>query len=247
MTEEESGWEPTRPDSLFRLPVWPSATASTREPSFAPGNHGAAPDPLPGSLQRTRGPALARLASPAAPSHDRPWPPADRAPPADPTRAPRRIAQLVQLGINQQYISFNSLTMESDKYICVREEVNGQVQVVIIDMTNPADIQRRPISADSAIMNPVSKVIALKGACMAARGRSRAARLARCRPPAPRALARSRPAPDRVPMPPAPDPRPALDPSRRRPRALPPARSPPASPPSISVQRKTTCRSSTSR
>lgn len=53
--------------------------------------------------------------------------------------------------------------MESDKFICVREEVNGQVQVVIIDMTNPADIQRRPISADSAIMNPVSKVIALKG------------------------------------------------------------------------------------
>lgn len=70
----------------------------------------------------------------------------------------------MQLGINQQYVSFNSLTMESDKFICVREEVNGQVQVVIIDMNNPADIQRRPISADSAIMNPVSKVIALKGA-----------------------------------------------------------------------------------
>lgn len=165
--------------------------------------------------------ALARRASPAAPSHDRPWPPADHALPAHPTRAPRRIAQLVQLGINQQYISFNSLTMESDKYICVREEVNGQVQVVIIDMTNPADIQRRPISADSAIMNPVSKVIALKGACMAARplGRRAHRSMLPSRP--------ARPAPDRVPVPPVPDPRPALDTSRRRPRALPPARSPP--------------------
>eukprot|EP00967_Tisochrysis_lutea_P112921 scaffold178837_cov31-Tisochrysis_lutea.AAC.2 len=52
--------------------------------------------------------------------------------------------------------------MESEKYICVREEVNGQVQVVIIDMANPTEPQRRPITAESAIMNPVSKVIALK-------------------------------------------------------------------------------------
>ena len=52
--------------------------------------------------------------------------------------------------------------MESEKYICVREEVNGQVQVVIIDMATPNEPQRRPITAESAIMNPVSKVIALK-------------------------------------------------------------------------------------
>jgi clathrin heavy chain len=70
--------------------------------------------------------------------------------------------QLTNVGINQQYISFSSLTMESEKYICVREEVSGQVQVVIIDMANPTEPQRRPITAESAIMNPVSKVIALK-------------------------------------------------------------------------------------
>ena len=52
--------------------------------------------------------------------------------------------------------------MESEKYICVREEVNGQVQVVIIDMATPTEPQRKPISAESAIMNPVSKVIALQ-------------------------------------------------------------------------------------
>ena len=53
--------------------------------------------------------------------------------------------------------------MESDKFICVREKVNDTAQVVIIDMNDTANPTRRPISADSAIMNPASKVIALKG------------------------------------------------------------------------------------
>lgn len=73
-----------------------------------------------------------------------------------------QLVQLTNVGINPQFISFASLTMESEKYICVREEVNGQVQVVIIDMATPTEPQRRPITAESAIMNPVSKVIALK-------------------------------------------------------------------------------------
>ena len=53
--------------------------------------------------------------------------------------------------------------MESDKYICVREKVADTAQVVIIDMADTQNPIRRPISADSAIMNPASKVIALKG------------------------------------------------------------------------------------
>ena len=73
-----------------------------------------------------------------------------------------QLVQLTNVGINPQFISFNSLTMESEKYICIREEVNGQVQVVIIDMATPTEPERRPITAESAIMNPVSKVIALK-------------------------------------------------------------------------------------
>lgn len=76
--------------------------------------------------------------------------------------ASSQLVQLTNVGINPQFISFASLTMESEKYICVREEVNGQVQVVIIDMATPTEPQRRPITAESAIMNPVSKVIALK-------------------------------------------------------------------------------------
>jgi clathrin heavy chain len=53
--------------------------------------------------------------------------------------------------------------MESDKFICIREKVGEVNQVVIIDMAEPTSPIRRPISADSAIMNPASKVIALKG------------------------------------------------------------------------------------
>ncbi|XP_054155436.1 clathrin heavy chain 1-like isoform X1 [Oppia nitens] len=72
--------------------------------------------------------------------------------------------QLTAIGINAANISFNTLTMESDKYICVREKVGDSAQVVIIDMANSSSPIRRPISADSAIMNPLTKVIALKAA-----------------------------------------------------------------------------------
>ena len=53
--------------------------------------------------------------------------------------------------------------MESDKFICVREKVNDTAFVIIIDMADPMNPIKRPITADSAIMNPASKVIALKG------------------------------------------------------------------------------------
>ncbi len=53
--------------------------------------------------------------------------------------------------------------MESDKFICVREKVGETAQVVIIDLADSGNPIRRPITADSAIMNPASKVIALKG------------------------------------------------------------------------------------
>ncbi|ESO91636.1 hypothetical protein LOTGIDRAFT_233411 [Lottia gigantea] len=70
--------------------------------------------------------------------------------------------QLQNVGINAATIGFSTLTMESDKFICVREKVGETAQVVIIDMNDTANPIRRPISADSAIMNPTSKVIALK-------------------------------------------------------------------------------------
>ena len=73
------------------------------------------------------------------------------------------VFQLQSVGINAANIGFSTLTMESDKFICVREKVGEAAQVVIIDMNDPTNPIRRQISADSAIMNPTSKVIALKG------------------------------------------------------------------------------------
>ncbi|KAG6551189.1 hypothetical protein Mapa_007425 [Marchantia paleacea] len=68
---------------------------------------------------------------------------------------------LTSLGINQNFITFTHVTMESDKYICVRE-TSPQNSVVIIDIAMPLQPLRRPITADSALMNPNSKVLALK-------------------------------------------------------------------------------------
>uniref|UniRef100_A0A8C2L1L6 Clathrin heavy chain n=1 Tax=Cyprinus carpio TaxID=7962 RepID=A0A8C2L1L6_CYPCA len=72
--------------------------------------------------------------------------------------------QLQTLGVSPASISFSCLTMESDRFICIREKVGEQNQVVIVDLSDPSNPIRRPITADSAIMNPASKVIALKAA-----------------------------------------------------------------------------------
>lgn len=77
--------------------------------------------------------------------------------------------QLPNLGVSQQFISFTNVTMESDKFICVRE-TGPQNSVVIIDVANPLSPLKRPITADSALMNPVSKVIALKATVAGATG-----------------------------------------------------------------------------
>jgi clathrin heavy chain len=70
--------------------------------------------------------------------------------------------------VNAAAIGFTTLTMESERFICVKEVVNGQSQVVIIDLTTN-EVNRRPISADSVIMHPKVKVMALKGTRMSKR------------------------------------------------------------------------------
>ena len=57
-----------------------------------------------------------------------------------------------------------TLTLESDHFICVREKTpNDQNQVIIIDLADANNVLRRPITADSAIMHPKQKILALKG------------------------------------------------------------------------------------
>ncbi len=72
------------------------------------------------------------------------------------------IVNLPALGISQDFIKFGSTSMESDKFITVCETTNGQQSVVICDLQKGNAINRRPIQAEAAIMNPVSQVIALR-------------------------------------------------------------------------------------
>ena len=55
-------------------------------------------------------------------------------------------------------------TLESDRYICVRQKPSddAQPEVLIIDLKNNNNVIRRPIKADSAIMHWNREVIALK-------------------------------------------------------------------------------------
>ncbi|KAF5947374.1 hypothetical protein HYC85_013331 [Camellia sinensis] len=73
----------------------------------------------------------------------------------------REALTLSSIGINPQFVTFTHVTMESDKYICVRE-TSPQNSVVIVDMNMPMQPLRRPITADSALMNPNSRILALK-------------------------------------------------------------------------------------
>ncbi|CAN1325758.1 Clathrin heavy chain 1 [Linum perenne] len=76
--------------------------------------------------------------------------------------AMKEVLTLPSIGISPQFITFTNVTMESDKYICVRETA-PQNSVVIVDMNMPMQPLRRPITADSALMNPNSRILALKG------------------------------------------------------------------------------------
>ncbi|KAG7563044.1 hypothetical protein FFLO_01476 [Filobasidium floriforme] len=70
--------------------------------------------------------------------------------------------QLTAVGVQPEAIAHATCTLESDHYICIREKVNDQNQVVIVDLADANNVLRRPITADSAIMHPSQKIIALK-------------------------------------------------------------------------------------
>lgn len=68
--------------------------------------------------------------------------------------------QLVQIaGVAPESIKFGTCSLQSDKYICVCQ--GGEL--VIVDMTAGNAVKRWPISAEAAIMNPTSKIVALRG------------------------------------------------------------------------------------
>ncbi|KAI9701356.1 MAG: hypothetical protein M1820_006578 [Bogoriella megaspora] len=72
--------------------------------------------------------------------------------------------QLTAKGIQPASIGFNTCTLESDSFICIREKAdeNASPEVVIIELKNGNNPIRRPIKADSAIMHWTEQIIALK-------------------------------------------------------------------------------------
>ncbi|KAJ1460266.1 hypothetical protein M885DRAFT_459036 [Pelagophyceae sp. CCMP2097] len=72
------------------------------------------------------------------------------------------VLNLPSLGVSAPCIKFGSCSMESDKFITVCDSSSGSSQVFIIDLANGNSVTKRPISAEAAIMNPVSKVLALR-------------------------------------------------------------------------------------
>ncbi|CAG7562876.1 unnamed protein product [Fusarium equiseti] len=76
----------------------------------------------------------------------------------------QELVQLANVGVDTQSIGFNSCTLESDSYVCVREQKSeaDKPDVVIIELKNGNNVTRRPIKADSAIMHWNRQVIALK-------------------------------------------------------------------------------------
>lgn len=76
---------------------------------------------------------------------------------------PIRLDELLSLpsvGVDPSALTFATCTMESDQAICVRD-ASG---LTIVDLANPAQPIKRPVTADSALRSPTSSVIALKAA-----------------------------------------------------------------------------------
>ncbi|AEO66194.1 88878c0b-bf59-4b83-8599-8676777a870a [Thermothielavioides terrestris] len=76
----------------------------------------------------------------------------------------QELLQLGSLGVNQTAITFNTCTLESDSFVCLRDKKDeaSSPEVLIVDLKNANNVIRRPIKADSAIMHWSRQVIALK-------------------------------------------------------------------------------------
>lgn len=74
------------------------------------------------------------------------------------------ILQLTSVGVEPASIGFTTTTLESDSFICIREQKEGsqQPEVIIVDLKHGNNVVRRSIKADSAIMHWNKQIIALK-------------------------------------------------------------------------------------
>eukprot|EP00923_Selenidium_pygospionis_P028308 GHVN01050942.1.p1 GENE.GHVN01050942.1~~GHVN01050942.1.p1 ORF type:complete len:1744 (+),score=313.50 GHVN01050942.1:122-5353(+) len=75
------------------------------------------------------------------------------------------VLNLTDMGLKEKCFRFGTLSMESDKFISVKDETTDGAghQVVVIDMHNNFNVTRKPMKAEGSLMNTVDNIIALKG------------------------------------------------------------------------------------
>ncbi|KAG5490034.1 hypothetical protein JKF63_00153 [Porcisia hertigi] len=66
-------------------------------------------------------------------------------------------------GLRPGSVSFKHVTIESERYVCVRDvQEDGQTSLVVIDLEKRESIRNNVKDAESCIMNPKSKILALR-------------------------------------------------------------------------------------
>merc|ERR1712224_1046439 len=65
-------------------------------------------------------------------------------------------------GLPQESFSFVNCTMQSDKYICVRDTSGQQATAVIVEVADPSNPVKFPVTADSILVHPAQKILSLR-------------------------------------------------------------------------------------
>ena len=68
---------------------------------------------------------------------------------------------ICQMGINSNDVKFGSVTMTSSKYLCAKDTTSNPQSLSVIDLET-RQASKFPFAGDSAIMNPISKIIGLR-------------------------------------------------------------------------------------
>ncbi|GMR41312.1 hypothetical protein PMAYCL1PPCAC_11507, partial [Pristionchus mayeri] len=72
------------------------------------------------------------------------------------------ILELRDFDITTSQICFDMVTMESDRFIACRDKAMNSTSVTVIDLENSKEPLELPIPADSAIMHPRRKIVAVR-------------------------------------------------------------------------------------
>ncbi|EPY41715.1 hypothetical protein AGDE_02209 [Angomonas deanei] len=81
--------------------------------------------------------------------------------------SPIAVTEVFQLnsvsgGLRPGSVSFKNVTINSDKYVCVRDQQEDSTSLVIVDLEKRESMRNNVRDAESAVMNPDSKVLAIR-------------------------------------------------------------------------------------